>query len=220
MTDSRAEKERNSVQQELEENQLLLQQDNQDRANLEKNGKMIGGQISDLQCRLDDLQRMLNEADGAKRKLVVENCDLQHHLEEGDRTAIRLSKDKTSLSTQLDDTKRLADAESRERINLLGKMKNLEHELELMREQLDEEYDAKQDLERQLSKALADANLWKTRYETEGLARIEEIDRDKGKVAARLAEAEETISALHEKLANLEKTKVKLTGELDEVSYI
>lgn len=46
---------------------------------------------------------------------------------------------------------------------MLGKMKNLEHELELMREQLEEDYDAKQDLERQLSKALADSNLWKTR---------------------------------------------------------
>ena len=54
---------------------------------------------------------------------------------------------------------------------MLGKMKNLEHELEVMREQLDEEYDAKQDLERQLSKGLADVSIWKTRYETEGLAR-------------------------------------------------
>ncbi len=54
--------------------------------------------------------------------------------------------------------------------------------MELMREHLDMEYDAKRDLERQLSKALADVNVWKTRYETEGLARIEEIERDKGKV--------------------------------------
>ena len=46
---------------------------------------------------------------------------------------------------------------------MLGKMKNLEHELEVMKEHLDEEYDAKQELERQLSKALADINLWKTR---------------------------------------------------------
>ena len=110
-------------------------------------------------------------------------------------------------------------------------MKNLEHELEVMREQLDEEYDAKQDLERQLSKALADVSIWKTRYETEGLARwastiffyerlsetilydpsrIDEIDRDKSKVAARLSEAEETISQLHEKIAALEKAKVTI----------
>ncbi len=43
-------------------------------------------------------------------------------------------------------------------------MRNLEHELEVMRERLEEDYDAKQEIERQLSKALADANLWKARY--------------------------------------------------------
>merc|ERR1711872_967280 len=66
----------------------------------------------------------------------------------------------------------------RERINLLGKMRNLQHELEVMKEHLDEEYDAKQEVERQLSKAFADIQLWKTRYETEGVARAEEIERD------------------------------------------
>ena len=55
----------------------------------------------------------IHEADGAKRKLMVENCDLTHHLEEGERMAAQLSKDKTSLTTQLEDAKRLADAETR-----------------------------------------------------------------------------------------------------------
>ena len=32
-------------------------------------------------------------------------------------------------------------------------------------------------MERQLSKAFADIQLWKTRYETEGVARCEEIDK-------------------------------------------
>ncbi len=141
----------------------LFKKTTQDRAALEKNGKMLQAQIADLQSRLVDLQASLNEADGAKRKCVVENCDLQHHAEEAERSAAQLSKDKSSLTTRLDDAKRLADAEARERINLLGKMKNLEHEIELMREQLDEDYEAKQDLDRQLSKALADSNLWKTR---------------------------------------------------------
>eukprot|EP00095_Tigriopus_kingsejongensis_P012356 maker-scaffold198_size266703-snap-gene-1.28 protein:Tk12356 transcript:maker-scaffold198_size266703-snap-gene-1.28-mRNA-1 annotation:"myosin heavy muscle isoform x29" len=173
---------------------------------------------NDMQNRLDEIQRALHEADSSKRKLMVENCDLQHHMEESERHAAQLSKDKTSFTTQLDDAKRLAEVETRERINLLGKMKNLEHDLETMREHLEEEYEAKQEIERQLSKALADINLWKTRYETEGLARTEEIERDKGKVAARLAEAEETISALQEKIGVLEKSKVRQTGELEEAS--
>merc|ERR1712165_22779 len=215
---AKVEKERNAVAQELEEATHVLQGDQAEKSTLEKNGKLISASINDSQIRLEELQRALHEADGAKRKLMVENCDLTHHLDEGERMAAQLSKDKTSLTTQLEDAKRLADAETRERINLLGKMRNLEHELEVMKEHLDEEFDAKQEIERQLSKAFADIQLWKTRYETEGVARMEEIDRDKAKVAMRLSEAEDTISSLQEKIGILEKSKVRLAAELDDLS--
>merc|ERR1712213_263593 len=135
-----------------------------------------------------------------------------------ERLAAQLSKDRTSLTTQLEDAKRLADTETRERINLLGKMRNLQHELEVMKEHLDEEYEAKMEVERQLSKAFADIQLWKTRYETEGVARSEEIERDKAKVAGRLAEAEDTVTSLGEKIANLEKSKARAKAELDDLT--
>merc|ERR1712165_605028 len=215
---AKVEKERNAVAQELEEATHVLQGDQAEKSTLEKNGKLISASINDSQIRLEELQRALHEADGAKRKLMVENCDLTHHLDEGERMAAQLSKDRTSLTTQLEDAKRLADAETRERINLLGKMRNLEHELEVMKEHLDEEFDAKQEVERQLSKAFADIQLWKTRYETEGVARMEEIDRDKAKVAMRLSEAEDTISSLQEKIGILEKSKVRLAAELDDLT--
>merc|ERR1712198_268096 len=181
-------------------------------------GKIIQQQIYDAQGRLEELQRSLHEADGQKRKLAVENCDLVHQLEEAERNAAQFSKDRTSLTTQLEDSKRLADAETRERINLLGKMKNLQHELEVMKEHLEEEFEAKQEIERQLSKAFADIQLWKTRYETEGVARADEIERDKAKVAGRLAEAEDTITSLQEKIANLEKGKARSKAELDDLT--
>ena len=148
----------------------------------------------------------------------MENCDLVHQFEEAERLAAQLSKDRTSLTTQLEDAKRLADAETRERINLLGKMRNLQHELEVMKEHLEEEADAKMEVERQLSKAFADIQLWKTRYETEGVARCEEIEKDKAKVAGRLAEAEDTITSLQEKIASLEKSKARAKAEFDDLS--
>ena len=87
-----------------------------------------------------------------------------------------------------------------------------------MKEHLEEEADAKMEVERQLSKAFADIQLWKTRYETEGVARCEEIDKDKAKVAGRLAEAEDTISSLQEKIASLEKAKARAKAEFDDLS--
>ena len=56
------------------------------------------------------------------------------------------------------------------------------------------------------------------RYETEGVARSEEIERDKAKVAGRLAEAEDTITSLGEKIANLEKSKARAKAELDDLT--
>merc|ERR1712054_31343 len=215
---AKAEKERNAIALELEEVQNQYQNDQNERQGLEKQGKMIQQQIYDSQARLEELQRALHEADGSKRKIAVENCDLVHQFEEAERLAAQLSKDRTSLTTQLEDSKRLADAETRERINLLGKMRNLQHELEVMKEHLEEEYEAKMEIERQLSKAFADIQLWKTRYETEGVARAEEIERDKAKVAGRLAEAEDTITSLQEKIANLEKSKARSKAELDDLT--
>merc|ERR1719483_1042364 len=215
---AKSEKERNAIALELEEVQNQMQNDQNERQSLEKQGKMIQQQIYDAQGRLEELQRALHEADGSKRKITVENCDLVHQFEEAERLAAQLSKDRTSLTTQLEDSKRLADAETRERINLLGKMRNLQHELEVMKEHLDEEYEAKMEIERQLSKAFADIQLWKTRYETEGVARADEIERDKNKVAGRLAEAEDTITSLEEKIANLEKSKARSKAEYDDLT--
>ena len=215
---AKAEKERNAIALELEDMQNQFVNEQNERFGLEKAGKVIQAQIYDNQARQDDISRSLHEADGAKRKLAVENCDLVHQFEEAERLAAQLSKDRTSLTTQLEDAKRLADAETRERINLLGKMKNLQHELDVLKEHLDEEYEAKQEVERQLSKAFADIQLWKTRYETEGVARAEEIEKDKNKVVGRLAEAEDTIGSLQEKIGSLEKSKAKNKAELDDLT--
>merc|ERR1712142_1159702 len=215
---AKSEKERNAIAMELEDIQNQFVNEQNERFTLEKQGKVIQAQIYDNQARQDEIARSLHEADGSKRKLAVENCDLVHQFEESERLAAQLSKDRTSLTTQLEDAKRLADAETRERINLLGKMRNLQHELEVMKEHLEEEYDAKQEVERQLSKAFADIQLWKTRYETEGVARADEIERDKSKVAGRLAEAEDTIQSLQDKIASLEKAKARAKAELDDLS--
>lgn len=61
----------------------------------------------------------------------------------------------------------------------MGKFRNLEHDIDNIREQLEEEAEAKADVQRQLSKANADAQLWRTKYESEGIARVEELEEAK-----------------------------------------
>ena len=65
---------------------------------------------------------------------------------------------------------------------MLGKMRNFEADLVRMKEAMDEEFEAKQDVEKQLVKAQNELHSWRTRYETEGMTRIEDLEREKGKV--------------------------------------
>merc|ERR1712036_67608 len=96
-----------------------------DKAEMEKNGKLLQGSIVDSHQKLDELARALNEADSQKKRLDVEKQDLERQIEEGEAAMANLNKNKISLTTQLEDTKRLGDAEARDRSSMLSKFKNL-----------------------------------------------------------------------------------------------
>ena len=68
-----------------------------------------------------------------------------------------------------------------------------------------------------LSKAQAEIQLWKSKFETDGLGRIDELESNKLKLVARLTEAEETIDSLNQKIATTEKVRHRLDGELEEL---
>merc|ERR1719350_2568668 len=124
---------------------------------------------------------------------------------------------KVSLSTQLEDTKRLADAESRDRASLLTKYKNLATDCENMKMRIEEEAERKNDTLRALSKAQAEIQLWKSKFETEALGRIDELEGNKSKLGARVNESEETIDSLNTKIAATEKTKHRIEMELEDL---
>jgi myosin heavy chain 6/7 len=73
----------------------------------------------------------------------------------------------------------MADEEGREKATLLGKYRNVEHDLETLREQTDEIAEAKSEIQKAISKANGEAQLYRAKYETEGLAKIEELDAAK-----------------------------------------
>ncbi|XP_030752191.1 myosin heavy chain, muscle isoform X44 [Sitophilus oryzae] len=214
---AKAERDRASIYQELQQTRGAVDQVGREKAAIEKVSKQLQQNLNDVQGKLDETNRTLNDFDAAKKKLSIENSDLLRQLEEAESQVSQLSKIKVSLTTQLEDTKRLADEESRERATLLGKFRNLEHDLDNIREQVEEEAEAKADIQRQLSKANAESQLWRQKYESEGVARSEELEEAKRKLQARLAEAEETIESLNQKVVALEKTKQRLATEVEDL---
>merc|ERR1711878_165098 len=150
--------------------------------------------------------------------LQVESQDLSRQIEECENAIGALQKNKISLTTQLEDTKRLGDGEARDRAALLTKYKNLMTEAENLRMRIDEENEKKNDALKALSKAQAEIQLWKSKYEVEALGRIDELEGGKAKLASRVQEAEEVIETLNAKIASAEKSKSRMDNELEELA--
>merc|ERR1712121_91041 len=81
-----------------------------------------------------------------------------------------------------------------------------------------DEHQRKSDALKQLSKAQAEIQLWRSRYETEGLGRVDELEMARNKLQARIAEAEEPVDSLQAKIANAEKSKSRMQSDLEEIS--
>ncbi|KAG7174237.1 Myosin heavy chain, muscle-like 12, partial [Homarus americanus] len=183
----------------------------------EKINKQLQHQIHELQVKNEEGLRTLNDYDATKKKLALENADLLRQLEEAEAQLGSLSKLKLSLSNHLDDTKKVAEEECRLRATLLGKYRNLEHDIDGLREQLDEENEIKTDMQRMLSKASAEVLMWRSKYESEGVARAEELEAARIKLSCRLEEAEAQIEQLNVKNLNLEKNKQRTLAEFEEM---
>merc|ERR1712242_431842 len=215
---AKSEKDKAGMERDLQETRGGLEEAMRDRANMEKNCKMTQGLIVEANAKLDEHARALNEADSNRKKLQVESQDLNRQIEETENAIAALQKNKISLTTQLEDTKRLGDAEARDRANLLTKYKNLMTEAENLRMRIDEKNEKKNDALKGLSKAQAEIQLWKSKYEVGALGRIDELEGGKAKLASRVQEAEEHIENLNTKIASAEKSKSRMDNELEELA--
>merc|ERR1711900_10276 len=101
---------------------------------------------------------------------------------------------------------------------LLGKFRNLEHELDGAKEALDEEAAGRDNILRLVAKAEGDASAMRQKYEIEAVAKGEELEMTKMKLAARNTEAEATVDNLNAKLVQIEKAKSKIQGEINDMT--
>merc|ERR1739847_191549 len=105
-----------------------------------------------------------------------------------------------------------------DRASLLTKFKMMSTDLENLREKLENEAMRKSDAMKALSKAQAEIQLWKSRFETEGMGRVEELESARNKLQAKIVENEELVDVLATKVANAEKSKGRQAADLDELS--
>merc|ERR1719393_9632 len=214
----KSEKDKANMELDLRDARCDLEDAVKGKADLDKSGKLLQGNIVDANTRLDEMARALNEAESSKKRLQVENQDLSRQIDELEAAIANMNKGKISVTTQLEDTKALADAESKDRSSLLTKYKMMATDLENLREKMENEAMRKSDALKALSKAQSEIQLWKSRFETEGMGRVEELEAARNKLQSKIVENEELVDALTTKVANAEKSKTRMNNELDDLA--
>merc|ERR1719385_483386 len=214
----KSEKDKANMELDLRDARCDLEDAVKGKADLDKTGKLLQGNIVDANTRLDEMARALNEAESSKKRLQVENQDLSRQIDELEAAIANMNKGKISVTTQLEDTKALADAESKDRSSLLTKYKMMATDLENLRAKMENEAMRKSDALKALSKAQAEIQLWKSRFETEGMGRVEELEAARNKLQSKIVENEELVDVLTTKVANAEKSKTRMNNELDDLA--
>ena len=215
---SKIEKDKTAIVHEITDVRAATDEIIRSKASAEKSNKNLSSQMNDINKKVEEANLTLGDFENSKRKLAAENADLLRQLQELENNANMLSKLKVQMTVQLEEQRRVADDEAKERTALLSKFKNLEHELDGIREQLEEESGSKEDILRQLTKSLQESDMWRHKFEIEGLAKAEEMEMAKLKLHARLSEAQGTIEQMNAKLGQLDKAKMKLQSDIDEMS--
>merc|ERR1719420_1065646 len=188
------------------------------QASQDKSNKALLDQLNATNKKVDAANLTLGDYAMSKNKVANENAELFRIVGDLENNLNIIAKQKSALGAQLNDVKALCDNEARERQLLLGKFRNLEHELDGAKEALDEEAAGRDNILRLVAKAEGDAAAMRQKYEVEAVAKGEELEMTKMKLTARNTEAEATIDNLNAKLTQIEKAKGKIQGEINEMT--
>merc|ERR1712223_1150888 len=129
------EQDKNKIIAEVADVRAATDEVNRSKASAEKSYRNLMNNLNDLNKKIEEINLNLGDLEAAKRRLSSENGDTLRQLQELQNNAGLLVKTRAGLANALD--------EAKERVSLLGKYRNLEHELDGLRQGFDEEVGAK-----------------------------------------------------------------------------
>jgi len=216
---SKIDKDKSKITSEINDARAACDEITRAKASSEKSNKHLVNQLNDLNKKLEESNMTLGDYEAMKRKIAAENGDLLRVAGDINNNLMMIQKVKASLTANLEEAKSVADNEARERGLLLGKYKNMEFELDGVKEHLDEEVSSREEVGRQIKKAEGEATQWRCKYENDAVAKAEDLEMTKMKLSARLTEAESSIENMNSKLHQIEKARTKLQGEMEEMNH-
>merc|ERR1711936_284292 len=203
------------------------------QASADMSNKKMLETLNAINKKVDNANLTLGDFAASKNKISCENSDLLRIVGDLDNNLNICAKQKAALAAQLNDVKALCDNEARERGLLLGKYRNLEHELDGARCALEEEAAGRENTLRLVAKAEAESACWRQKYETEAEAAIDnlnaklnQVEKAKGKIASEISEMTSSLdqaqvlnAAMDRKAKQFDKVIGEWKGKVDRLSY-
>uniref|UniRef100_A0A8C2J9B2 Myosin, heavy chain 9a, non-muscle n=1 Tax=Cyprinus carpio TaxID=7962 RepID=A0A8C2J9B2_CYPCA len=204
-------KAKQALESERNELQIELQSLSQGKNESEHRRKKAESQLQELQVKHGESERQKQELADKVSKMQVELETVQSTLSKVESKSIKATKDCSTVESQLKDTQALLEEETRQKLALSTRVRQLEDEQNNLKEMLEEEEEGKKNFEKQLHTAQAQK---KVEQEAQNL---ESMEDGKKKLQR---EVESFMQQLEERNAGydkLEKTKTRLQRELDDV---
>merc|ERR1719342_1580789 len=139
MMKSKIDKDKTMIMAEISDARAALDEVLRAQATQDKANKALLEQLNATNKKVDAANLTLADFGSSKNKMACENAELFRIVGDLENNLNIIAKQKSALGAQLNDVKALCDNEARERQLLLGKFRNLEHELDGAKEALDEE---------------------------------------------------------------------------------
>merc|ERR1712117_186835 len=223
---SKIEKDKVLIMNEIADARAATDEVMRSQASADMSNKKMLETLNAINKKVDDANLTLGDFASSKNKIACENSDLLRIVGDLDNNLNICAKQKSALAAQLNDVKALCDNEARERALLLGKYRNLEHELDGARCALEEESAGRENTLRLVAKAEAESQCWRQKYETDAVAKGEELEMAKSKIASEISEMTSSLdqaqvlnAAMDRKAKQFDKVIGEWKGKVDRLSY-
>ncbi|XP_074137348.1 putative uncharacterized protein MYH16 [Sminthopsis crassicaudata] len=215
---AKLEKDKQVMKAEIDDLSASMEAVQKSKVNAEAHVRKLEDNLAEANAKVAELERNQAELNAIRTRLQAENSELSREHEESQSRLNQIFRMKTSLVSQVEDYKRQMEEESKSRSAAVVSLANTKHDLDLIKEQLEEEQGGKSELQRLVSKLNTEVTTWRTKYETDAIQKTEELEETKRKLAARLQEAEEVAEAAQARAASLEKNKQRLQAEIEDLT--
>ncbi|KAH8372005.1 hypothetical protein KR093_009695, partial [Drosophila rubida] len=190
---------------------------NSSRQENDRRRKQAESQIAELQVKLAEIERARSELQEKCTKLQQEAENITNQLEDAELKASAAVKSASNMESQLTEAQQLLEEETRQKLGLSSKLRQIESEKEALQEQLEEDEEAKRNYERKLAELTTQMQEIKKKAE-EDADLAKELEEGKKRLNKDIEALERQVKELMAQNDRLDKSKKKIQSELEDAT--